>query len=419
MDDDDFHDFEDCDDDAADLLTNKSSGAHDDGDSEDDEWEPLDPSLKNLMDQESLAWVFVGGKGGVGKTTTSCSIGTKLARDRPGKKTLIISTDPAHNVSDAFNQKFGKDPVAVEGFDNLFAMEIEAKIDKKQLLQGISGSGAGGSTVADPSAGLTGGVADDIPENASGMMAVMQELTSAIPGIDEAMSFAELMKQVQQMHYDTIVFDTAPTGHTLRLLSFPTVLDNAIGKLLELKSKFSGMLKGAAAMMGGAMGNVVEQQTEALVGKLTSMREIIQQVNKLFRDPNKTTFVCVAIPEFLSLYETERLVQELAKFDIDTHNIVVNQVLMPRDWDYDQIKEPSWADNTCRARIKMQRKYLNQFEDLYEDFHIIRMPLLEVEVRGIKLLDTFGTLLFEPGTDKAEEAKGVAKQLAATADAQY
>ena len=127
----------------------------------------------------------------------------------------------------------------------------------------------------------------------------------------------------------------------------------------------------------------------------------------------------MAIPEFLSLYETERLVQELAKFEIDTHNIVVNQVLMPRDWVYEELKDPSWADNTCNARLKMQRKYLNQFEDLYEDFHITRMPLLEVEVRGIALLDTFGTLLFEPGTEKAAKAKEVAKQMSQAAPSLY
>lgn len=340
-----FHDVEDDAEESGsdgDLLTEKrkdkkGGGGHehgndDDDDDDEEDWETLDASLYNLIEQESLAWIFVGGKGGVGKTTTSCSIGAKLARVRPDKKVLIISTDPAHNVSDAFSQKFGKDPIAVEGFENLFCMEIEATIDKKALLSGFTGAagggdGSAGSLVDSATAGLTGGgVDDDVGEGASGMMAMMQEITSAIPGIDEAMSFAELMKQVQQMSYDTIVFDTAPTGHTLRLLSFPTVLDNAIGKILQLKEKFSGMLKGAAAMMGGAMGGMIEQQTETLVAKLTSMRTIIQQVNTLFQNPDKTTFVCVAIPEFLSLYETERLVQELAKFEIDTHNIVVNQV---------------------------------------------------------------------------------------------
>jgi arsenite-transporting ATPase len=343
---------------------------------DEDDLEPLDPTLQNIIDQESLEWIFVGGKGGVGKTTTSCCIAVRLSKVR--ENVLVISTDPAHNLSDAFGQKFGRDPTAVQGIPNLFCMEIDPKMEVEDLQGDGTDDGGMGS-----------------------MGSMFQDLTQSIPGIDEAMGFAEIMKQVQTMNFSCIVFDTAPTGHTLRLLSFPTTLEKAFDKLMGLKNKFSGMFGQVASMFNGQM-----PSEEQLMGKLEATKQVIQKVNAQFKDPDKTTFVCVCIPEFLSLYETERLVQELTKFEIDTHNIVVNQVLFPeRDIIsatenlQDQVNEDSIIGSCVRkviARQRMQRKYIDQIYDLYEDFHVTQMPLLDSEVRGVEKLEDFSKYMLEP-----------------------
>lgn len=240
----------------------------------------------------------------------------------------------------------------------------------------------------------------------SGISTLMAELTSSIPGIDEAMSFSELMKQVQQLDFDVVVFDTAPTGHTLRLLSFPTILEKALGKVMDLKDRFGGVIGQASAMFGG--GSNPGEMQDMLVGRLEETREIINKVNDAFQDPALTTFCCVCIPEFLSIYETERLVQELSKFGIDSHNIVVNQVLFPEkdaeelgEW-FEETKGslPKEAKEICgkmMARKRMQDKYIGQCFDLYgDDFHVVLMPLLDHEVRGVPKLKEFSELLVDP-----------------------
>ena len=311
------------------------------------------PSLQPIIDQKTLKWIFVGGKGGVGKTTTSCSLAVQMAKAR--KSVLLISTDPAHNLSDAFGVKFGKDAKPVPGVPGLAAMEIDPNGSISDLIA------AGGDDAQDAMSGL-GGVGN-----------MFQDMAFSIPGVDEAMSFAEVLKQVKGMEYELIIFDTAPTGHTLRFLQFPTVLEKALGKLSQLSAQFGPMINNLIGARGGLPNG---QSFDDVLKKMHDLQETIGEVNKQFKNPDLTTFVPVLIPEFLSLYETERMIQELGTYEIDTHAMVVNQLLFPK------------KDNPCEqcnSRRKMQKKYLEQIDDLYgEDFNVVKMPLLVDEVRGVE-----------------------------------
>ncbi|KAI1473483.1 hypothetical protein K445DRAFT_383173 [Daldinia sp. EC12] len=321
----------------------------------------LEPTLQSILDQKTLRWIFVGGKGGVGKTTTSCSLAIQLAKVR--RSVLLISTDPAHNLSDAFSQKFGKEARLVEGFTNLSAMEIDPNGSIQDLIAGQ------GEENSDPLSGMGG---------------MMQDLAFAIPGIDEAMSFAEVLKQVKSLSYEVIIFDTAPTGHTLRFLQFPSVLEKALAKISQLSSQYGPLLNGFLGNQGTLPNG---QNLNEMMEKLEGLRQTISEVNTQFKDENLTTFVCVCIAEFLSLYETERMIQELASYSIDTHCIVVNQLLFP--------KQGSNCEQ-CNARRKMQKKYLDQIEELYDEFNVVRMPLLVEEVRGKEKLERFSEMLIHP-----------------------
>jgi len=336
------------------------------------------------------------GRGRVGKTTTACSTAIELAKRR--EKVLILSTDPAHNLSDAFGQKFCNSPTLVNGFKNLYAMEL------------------------DPSFKESFGF--NLRSDVGGMQKLIPELLSSLPGIDEALGFAELMQAVQSYDYSSIVFDTAPTGHTMRLLTFPDIIDKALRKVSSYREQLSGTLN----MLNAVTSQSID--TEEIQCRFDSVKAVTTQVKNTFRDPTLTTFICVCIPEFLSVYETERLIQELARQRIDCSNIVVNQVLFPAgegvgvsasegkrrltdlmtstetpssplvsslsELSTDLMAKLAALETAHNCRRQMQFKYLQQISELYgADFHVVCMPLQPEEVRGLSRLQQFALRLGE------------------------
>ena len=319
----------------------------------------FEETIQNILDQKTLKWIFVGGKGGVGKTTISASLSILLSKQ--DKKVLIIYTDPAHNLSDAFNQKIGKQPTIIKGFENLYGIELDPEkdmnnIDKLNEILHV--------------------------EEKSKVDGLLQTMEGTFPGIDEANNLKYISNLLDNKDYDIVVFDTAPTGHTLKLLEMPLIIGKSMEKIMELKLQFSPVIDS----VGGVLGPEIDQKLNKFFTKMNELKDHMQKISDRFKDAEKTTFIAVCIPEFLSVYETERLVESLFKENIDIRNVVVNQVLMCDNPDKCKM---------CKSRTKMQKKYLEKIEEMFEDFHIIKVPLQKNEIRGAKNLENFYKFLIE------------------------
>ena len=305
--------------------------------------------MESIINNNSLKWIFVSGKGGVGKTTCSSSIAVELSKTR--ESVLLVSTDPAHNLSDIFCQQFNNSAGLVNGFTNLYCMEY--------------------STIEDL----------NIEKNIK-LGNIFSKLITNIPGIEEALGYIKLLKKIKNEKYSTIVFDTAPTGHTLKILNYPELLREAYELLTGsvLGTIFKELMKNMFIGDGTVDNN------------LNMIDNNINSINNLLTDVNHTTFISVCIPEFLSVFETERFIQQLYKKNIDSHIIIINQVIEVDD-----------ESPFLKARQKMQDKYLDMIDELYSDFDLIMVPLWEVEVRGIKNIKEFSVYLYNNFVNDEDE----------------
>ena len=313
------------------------------------------------FNKDKTTFIFVGGKGGVGKTSISSATALWLAEQ--GKKTLIVSTDPAHSLSDSLEVPIGHYPREIK--TNLFAVEIdpdEAMAQKQAALESQKSTSDGDSLM-----GLD-------------FLSDQMDLASASPGADEAAAFEMFMGVMNSEEYDVVVFDTAPTGHTLRLLSFPEVMDSWVGKMMLLKTKL-GTATNALKKIIPFMDAVDDPQTSE---DLKRTKEQIDKAKEILSDPDRTTFKMVVIPEEMSIYESERALEALGKYDITVDSVIVNQV-MPDICDCD----------FCHSRHKLQQKRLALIDQKFPDQYIAEVPLFKDEVKGQDKLLNLAEILYE------------------------
>ena len=343
-------------------------------------------------------YVLYGGKGGVGKTTMAAA--TALSSAAAGTATLVVSTDPAHSLSDTLDHDVPARPTRIREDVPLYAAEIDPDSAVAGPFGAGAGSGADGATDAGPDAGDGGGPTPgpdggpfgaEGPESGAspfGDLGGMGELLGgamdpgAMPGADEAAAMQQLLEYLDDPRFDRVVIDTAPTGHTLRLLELPEVMDSMLGRVAKLRQQFSGVMAGVKGMFGMGDGGADGPD-------LDELRERIERLRTVLRDPAKTDFRVVMIPEEMSVTETERLVDRLDGYGIPVQTLVVNRVMEDLAADTAATVGDRWVVSPnledcefCQRRWQVQQDAIRRATDMFRGREVKRVPLLAEEVRG-------------------------------------
>ena len=319
----------------------------------------------------SLKMIMFGGKGGVGKT--SCATSSAIWAAEHGRNTLIISTDPAHSLGDSLGVELSPGiPTPIEGIENLTALEINPKVNISEYKE---------LTNINPMEEMgMSGLMDNLP-----IFGDMEEIASMTPpGIDEALAFGKILEFVEAEHdYDLIVFDTAPTGHTLRFLSLPETLSGWIGKLLKMRLKIGNMF-GAVKRLFTREDKKEDNSLEVL----EKLNNAILNAREDLTNPVKNTFVIVMISEEMAIAETGRLLNELIKYNIPVSIIIINQLY----------QDPTELCEFCTARRKMQQSNLSKIKEVFKEKlnkDLIEVPLFKEEVREYERLKEMGEYLID------------------------
>jgi arsenite/tail-anchored protein-transporting ATPase len=298
--------------------------------------------------------MIFGGKGGVGKTTAAAAYALGLAKADAKRKLLVFSTDPAHSLSDSFAEPIGKLRKRVAGHKNLDAMEIDPGEWFEDLKQRYR------AWTDDLFTSLSGRSGMQIQFDREAMRELV-ELTP--PGIDEIAALGTISELLDENRYDTIILDTAPTGHLIRFLELPEVALSWIRTFMKLLLKYQ---------------NVVHATEVAEV--LVALSKSIKRVLALLTDQEECEFVGVAIPERMSLEETIDLAQALDKLRVPLRKILINGVVS---------ESAAKQCRFCRARRKAQLAVVKEFKTEFAPraVDLLTAPQQPNEITGAAALE--------------------------------
>ncbi|AGB39565.1 ArsA family ATPase [Natronococcus occultus] len=316
--------------------------------------------------------IFYGGKGGVGKTTCAAATGTRLAD--AGRKTLVVSTDPAHSLSDSLETELGPKPRKLERgpeptleTDSKGAPELEDAAD-------LWAAEINPETRQERYEALARALAADL--RSAGIRLDDEEVerifAAGTPaGGDEIAALDLLVEYVDSGEWDVVVFDTAPTGHTLRLFDTPAVA----GPFLETL----GSLRGQAKRIGTAARSAVLGPMSMFGGgddgaDLEAFQARLERARELLLDAERTEFRVVLTPEGMAIAESERLVEKLRESGVRVDRLVVNRVF----------EDPEDDCSRCRSRRERHERRVAEVREAFPDLEIVTLPEREGEVQGLE-----------------------------------
>jgi arsenite-transporting ATPase len=310
-----------------------------------------------MRDLSKKRILFFGGKGGVGKTT--CASAMALARAKEGKRVLLVSTDPAHSTSDIFEKPFSREEREI--YPGLTGIEIDADFEARRYINGVKEQIA---KLFSPS----------ILKEAERQI----ELASTMPGVEEVALFDRMGELIVTRidSYDLVVFDTAPTGHTMRLLRMPELMSTWIDALSKRRRNL---------MTFGQNIEKAGPEPDPILTMLERRKEKLELVRARLMQHNFTGFVLVLIPERLPIEESARTAELLRDANVNVCGILVNRVL-----------PDNLEGDFYQARRQQEQTYRDEIRRRFADYPLTWIPQFETDVYGLKNLERISEMLTRP-----------------------
>ena len=312
----------------------------------------------NRLEQEPKRLIMIGGKGGVGKTT--CASAIALHFSLQGRKTLIISSDPTPSLSDIFETEIGDQETPIKNTKNLYGIEVSSDVVLKKWKDRFG---------------------PEIYEVVSSFASVDYDFVDYIgtaPGIEEEYMLNYILELVEGGQYDLVVWDTAPAGHTLRLLHLPQIflkhLEAATKFYMNLYSYFEKLKESVKLKKG----------KRSLLEIISGWQDLAEKVVNFIRDPQTSEFIIVTIPEALGVRQTERIIKDFDEYQLRVNHLIINYVIHDADCNFHKVRK------------EMQKNYINILKNQYSPkIKLIEIPMFPHEIKGVERINKISEILFK------------------------